>query len=104
MLGELDRETYLGFLEVDYYQRVQEEYGGELGLFGRVAAPKFIDPELMGALKTAEGGVASELDAYLTNRLDGLLEDDSIMEAIDKEIKAITDGDKNQKSKNKNLK
>ena len=57
MLGELDRDTYLGFLEVDYYQRTQEEYKDEKGLFGRVEAPKFIDPELMGAVRTSEGGV-----------------------------------------------
>ena len=29
LIGELDRATYLGFLETDYYQRVQEEYKGE---------------------------------------------------------------------------
>lgn len=44
LLEGLDREKYLGYLEVDYYARMKEEYQDELGLFGRVDAPKFIDP------------------------------------------------------------
>ena len=38
-LENLDRPTYLGFLENDYYDRVKEEYAAEVGLFGRVDTP-----------------------------------------------------------------
>ena len=37
----LDRQTYLEYLETDYYNRVVEEYGEESGIFGRVDAPKW---------------------------------------------------------------
>lgn len=46
LLENLDRDTYLGFLETDYYQRMEEEYKDELGLFGRINSPKFIDTSL----------------------------------------------------------
>lgn len=66
LIGELDRETYLGFLETDYYSRMKDEYKDELGLFGRVDAPKFIDPDLLDAVKpTKDGKVRSQLDSYL---------------------------------------
>ena len=50
-LGNLDRDSYLSFLETDYYQRMVEEHKEEIGLFGRVKAPKFLDPKLMEATK-----------------------------------------------------
>lgn len=52
-LGNLDRESYLSFLETDYYQRMVEEHKEEIGLFGRIEAPKFLDPQLMES--TQEG-------------------------------------------------
>ena len=61
LLENLDRDTYLGFLETDYYQRMIEEHKDELGLFGRVDAPKFIDPNLTGQ------GVHDKLESYLNN-------------------------------------
>jgi hypothetical protein len=103
LLEGLDRDKYLGYLEVDYYQRMKEEYQDELGLFGRVEAPKFIDPELLEA--TAGGqGVQSKLDAYLNNQVASYLEDDKILQDIDDEIKKITDGEKNKVSAQKNHK
>lgn len=33
---DIDRSTYLGLLENDYQKRMVEEYGDEIGLFGRV--------------------------------------------------------------------
>jgi len=81
LLDQLDRETYLGFLETDYYTRMKEEYKDELGLFGRVDAPKFIDPQLMDAVKeNAHGSVSSQLDSYLSNRLESIIDDDSILD------------------------
>lgn len=35
LLEDLDRETYFKFLETDYSKRMVEEYGDEIGLFGR---------------------------------------------------------------------
>ena len=35
----LDRESYFNYLEKDYYQRMYEKYGDELGLFGRIDSP-----------------------------------------------------------------
>jgi hypothetical protein len=34
LIADLDRETYLKFLESDYQKRMIEEYGDEIGLFG----------------------------------------------------------------------
>jgi hypothetical protein len=54
-LGPLDREKYFGYLEADYYQRMKDIYGDELGLFGRIDAPKYIDPLAMESTK--KGGL-----------------------------------------------
>jgi len=43
LLGELDRTQYLGFLELDYYNRVKEEYKDEIGLFGKMDLPTYLD-------------------------------------------------------------
>lgn len=96
----MDRDTYLGYLETDYYQRVTEEHAAESGLFGRVDAPRWLDPELM----EAKGDGALKLDSYLSNRIGEILEDDKILTQIDNEIKRITDSDKNDKAKKKNMK
>ena len=37
MIANLDRETYLNFLEKDYEQRMIEEYGDEAGYFGKIS-------------------------------------------------------------------
>ena len=103
LLDGLDREKYFGYLEVDYYQRMKEEYQDELGLFGRIEAPKFIDPTLMEASKNGKE-IGSKLDAYLSNQIVDLLEDDKVLKDIDEEIKRITDSEKNKVSAQKNLK
>ena len=81
----LDRETYLGYLEEDYLERMAEEHKGESGLFGRIDAPKFVNADRL------EGEVSqdakSRLDGYLANRLEQYLEDDSILTNIDQDIK-----------------
>jgi hypothetical protein len=61
MLEDLSRDTYLGFLETDYYQRMKEEYKDELGIFGRVDAPKYIDPNMTGE------ALNDKLESYLNN-------------------------------------
>ena len=59
---------------------MKEEYKDELGLFGRVDAPKFIDPQLMDAVKPNEhGAVSSQLDSYLSNRLEAIIDDETIL-------------------------
>jgi hypothetical protein len=67
LLGDIDRDTYLGFLETDYYQRMVEEHKDELGLFGRVQAPKFIDATLTGA------DVSEKLESYLNNQMESYM-------------------------------
>jgi hypothetical protein len=39
LIADLDRESYLKYLENDYYQRVIAEHGEEAGYFGRVGLP-----------------------------------------------------------------
>ena len=80
MLENLDRETYLGYLELDYYKRMKEEYKDELGLFGRVDAPKFVSQEELEA-------VGDKLETYLSNKLETYMEDNKILKDIDEEIK-----------------
>jgi len=65
-----------------------------------VDAPRWLDPELM----EAKGDGALKLDSYLSNRIGEILEDDKILTQIDNEIKRITDSDKNDKAKKKNMK
>ena len=68
LLEGLDRDKYFGYLEVDYYQRMKEEFEDEVGLFGRIDAPKFIDPTLMESTKDGKE-IGSKLDAYLSNQI-----------------------------------
>ena len=100
LLGNLDRDAYLGYLETDYYQRVTEEHAAESGLFGRVDAPRWLDP---AQLETKDGK-SLKLDSYLSNRIGDIIDDDKILTQIDTEIKRITDEDKNAKAKKKNMK
>jgi hypothetical protein len=36
MIADLDRDSYMRFLEKDYNTRMIEEYGDEAGYFGRI--------------------------------------------------------------------
>ena len=104
LVGQLDRETYLGYLETDYYSRVKEEYQDEQGLFGRVDVPSYLNPHLLESSESGQLGEQKRLDQYLSNQIGDILEDDKVLTQIDKEIKKITDGQKNSISKNKNMK
>ena len=53
-----------------------EEHAGESGLYGRVDAPRWLDPELMAA----KGDGAIKLDSYLSNRIGDILDDDKILD------------------------
>ena len=44
------------------------------------------------------------LSDYITNRMESIHDDQSILTEIDKEIKQITDGELNNESKRKNMK
>lgn len=81
-------------METDYYQRMVEEHKEEIGLFGRIDAPKFLDPQLMESTQEGKDHQA-QLQNYLSNRLKDYIESDSIIEEIDAEIKTITEGEKN---------
>jgi len=99
-LENIDRQTYLGYLEQDYYERAKAEHGDELGLFGRIDAPKWME-----AAPGLEGdNYADKLDNFLSNRISGYLEDDEIIQSIDSDIKKLTDGNRNETSKTKNFK
>ena len=71
-----------------------EEYGEEKGLFGRVG-PTVELPEHEGQAR---------LEDFLSNQIEGLIEDTSVIEDIDKEIEKVTDRASNDISKGKNLK
>ncbi len=95
LLLDLDRDSYLRFLEHDYAKRSQEEHAGELGHFGvgSLEEPKEEEMQQIGS----EGGMSAQ-------RLKELLDDKNTMEDIEKEIKQITDGNANNISKVKNMK
>ena len=91
----IDREKYLRYLEADYSKRMVEEHGKELGIFGRVG-PTF---ELTEGEESPE-----QLDQFLSNQMPKLLEDNTILDQIDDEIKETTDSQANSRAKQKNLK
>lgn len=95
--SKLDRETYLKFLEDDYAMRMQKEFGEESGLFGRIAAPKF-DSEGI-----TDKSMNDRLEDFLSNRIENIIEDDSIMKGIDDNIKQLTEAEENTKNAKKNL-
>ena len=94
MLTELNREKYMRYLEADYSNRMQEQHGEELGLFGRVGP----------AIKLEEGENVEGLDHFFSNQMPKLLADDSVMKQIDSEISEITQAKDNETSKAKNQK
>ena len=95
-LMELDRDSYLSFLEHDYAKRSLEDYSGEKGHFGIGALPvPEIDQE--EAARIPDSGMSPKV-------IGDILEDKKTMEAIEKEIKQITDGQANAYSKVKNMK
>ena len=95
MLTELNRDTYLRYLEADYSKRMVEQHKGELGIFGRVG-PTF---------ELAEGEEHPEsLDQFLSNQMPKIIEDDTVLKQIDSEISDLTSGAGNEESKAKNLK
>lgn len=88
-------------MEADYYERVKEEYKDEIGLFGRVDSPKFSDTAFLGS---KDSSLNERLGNYMSNRIEGYIEDDAILKDIDKEIKLITDAEMNETNKKKNMK
>ena len=52
----------------------------------------------------SDGKITHQLDSFLANRMEGILEDDSIIKSVDEEIKKITDAEKNTVSVKKNMK
>ncbi len=95
-LLDLDRESYLTFLEHDYTKRSIEDFSDEKGYFGIGSLPvPEVDTE----------DAAQIPDSGLTPKVIGdILEDKKTMEEIEKEIKQITDGQANAYSKVKNMK
>ena len=94
-LLELDRDSYLSFLEHDYTKRSIEEYSGEKGHFGIGALPVAKEEEI--AARISDSGMTPKV-------IGDILEDKKTMEDIEKEIKQITDGQANAFSKVKNMK
>ena len=85
-------------MELDYYRRMKEEYGDELGLYGRVDAPEDIDPALIEA--TGDGG----LDGHMDRQIKSIYDSTAIIDEIDDEIKRITEGESDEMAKKKNMK
>ena len=65
-----------------------EKYGDELGLFGRIDSPVIKD----GLIVISENSINEKvkLESYLQNTIEEFLDDNKILENIDKEIKQIT--------------
>ena len=93
--ANINRDNYLRFLEADYSKRMVTEHGDELGIFGRVG-PTF---ELMDGQQSPQ-----LLDQFINNQMPALIEDMSILDQIDEEIKESMSEDANKHSKAKNLK
>ena len=74
------------YLEADYSKRMVEQHKEELGIFGRVG-PTF-------KLKEGEAD-PKQLDQFLSNRVEQMIEDDTVMKQIDAEISEITSGESN---------
>lgn len=72
-----------------------EEYAGEKGIFGKVDSTFVI--------REGEQSPAA-IDQLLNNQMAGLLEDKSVLDQIDAEIKQTTEANENRTAKNKNLK
>jgi len=53
-LSELDRDSYLGFLEHDYANRSISDHSGEIGHFGVGALPEMDAAEVSGGTLSAE--------------------------------------------------
>jgi hypothetical protein len=79
-------------LEADYYDRAKKEYADEIGLFGRVDSPKWLEATVSGVTNQ------ERLDSYLSNKIEGYLVDDKILTDIDQEIKRLTSGEQNKVS------
>lgn len=101
-LKALDRETYLSFLEQDYLQRMAEEHKDEKGIFGRIDAPRFVDADALTEYTNKDDN--ARLGDFLSNRMEHLMDDESILKNIDKDIKQIADAQANTETKRKNLK
>jgi hypothetical protein len=82
------------YLEADYSKRMVEKHAGETGLFGRIGP-------------TTTAGQETEvvkLEDFLSNQIENMIEDKSVMEDIDAEIKKINEKTMNDNSRTKNLK
>ena len=97
LIADLDRETYLKFLESEYNKRMIEEYGDEVGYFGKITASSEIQDQ-SGKPKLLEA------DPNIDLKITEILEDQKTMKQIEDEIKNITETQKNVQSKTKNMK
>lgn len=93
LLLDLDRDSYLRFLEHDYAKRSQDEHVGELGHFG-IGSLEAPEEEEMAQIGQS-GGLSAK-------QITDIMEDKKVMEDIEKEIKQLTDGNANTISKVKN--
>jgi hypothetical protein len=74
------------------------EHGEEAGYFGQIDAKSFM-PEIGAGEPTIDA-----IDDYVNKSMTDILEDDSVMEKIEEEIREVTEGAQNEVSKAKNLK
>ena len=74
---------------------MMEEHKDEKGFFGRIAAPDYHDPD---------NAKLSVLDSYLSNQVEGVINDNRLLEEIDSEIKRLSQEDANLRNQTKNMK
>jgi len=77
---------------------MKDEYGDEMGLYGRVEAPEDVDPAKIAAVQQ------DGLDGLMDKQIKQILDSSAIIDDIDSEIKRITEKEKDEVNKKKNLK
>lgn len=82
------------YLEADYSKRMVNKHADEAGLFGRIGPT------------TSAGQIGEKvlLEDFLSNQIEGMIEDQSVMNEIDDEIKRINEKTVNDNVRSKNLK
>lgn len=91
----ITRDKFLRYLEADYSKRVVEDYSGEQGLFGQVSSTLSLAEQVQAK---------AQLNHIFDTEIPAMIEDKTVMDEIDQEIKQITDSEANLSTKGKNLK
>lgn len=94
MPADISREDYFLYLEADYSKRMVEKHKDEKGFFGRIGP-------------TTATGTSDEplkLNDFLSNQIEDMIADHSVLDEIDEEIRKVNEKNSNEQSRTKNLK